>query len=167
MCYFCFSATNKWRLKFVSMLHLLMAALMLVRLSTPLFVLAGIRPPGMLQRLQLPRAHIWEYAWLMSVTASFMGLFAIKKNRITFMQQYILGTITFGLLPVLYAFYDLSDDMVDYWETNDAKLFHGFPLVVLWNMFLAVVLQIHIFGLYFGWQLIKSWRSMVVRKKVK
>ena len=104
------------------------------------------------------------WAWLPSI----MALVALKKNRITIMQQYILGTITFGLLPVFYALYDLADDMVDYLETREGyKKFHGFPLVVLWNMFLALALQIHVFGLYFAWQLIKCWRSMVTRKKVK
>lgn len=158
------SATNKWRLKLVIMLHFLMVLLMATRLSTSLFVLAGIRPPGFLQRLRLPKAQVWEFVWLSSFLPAVFGLAAMKRNKVIVMHQYVVGTLIFGLLPVLYAIYELSDDIMDYWDTRQTSLsFMGFPLVVLWSMFLTIALQIHAFGLLFAWQLIKAWKP---KKKV-
>ena len=139
-------------------LHFALVLLMLFRLSTSLFVLAGMRPPAFLQKLRLPKAQLWEYAWLVSAMASIFGLVAIRKNRTVLMKQFILGFFTFGFLPVVFAIVDLSDDLVKYWETREAKkLFLGFPSVVIWNMFLAIAVQIHGFGVYFAWQLVSAW----------
>jgi len=154
------SAVNKGRLKLVIFLHLSLVMLMLFRLSTSFFVMAGMRPPAFLQKLRLPRAQLWEYAWLMSAMASIFGLVAIRKNRTVLMKQFILGFFTFGFLPVVYAIVDLSDDLIQYWETRETKQFIlGFPSVVLWNMFLAIAVQIHGFGVYFAWKLVSAWSS--------
>lgn len=153
------SATNKWRMKFVSILHIFLLLLMLARLSTSLFVMFGFRPPSMLQRMKLPRGNSWEFAWLMSGAATLVGLMALRRNKIVLLKQYMLGIITFGLGPVFYALYDLCDDMWDYYNTHDAKLkFQGFPLVILWSMFLAISMQLHFFGIYFAWQLKAAWQ---------
>jgi hypothetical protein len=106
--------------------------------------------------------------WLVSILPSLIGLIAIKKNRSFLMQQYIIGTIVFGLLPVIYAIYDLSDDLATYWDTKKAALqLLGYPMVVLWNMFLAIALQIHVFAVYFAYQLVKAWRPKTDRNKTK
>lgn len=45
----------------------------------------------------------WEYIWCISLLLSFLGLDAIKKNRIAPMRRYMVGLILFGFLPLLYA----------------------------------------------------------------
>ena len=162
------SATNKWRLKVLTMFHLTLVFLMACRLSTAFCVMFGLRPPSFLQRLKLPRAQTWEYVWLFSFMASVMGLVAIRRNKIFLMKHYCLGMITFGVIPILYAFYDLSDDMLAYYDTRKATLlFLGFPVVVLWAMFLTIAIQVHGFGIFFAYQLIRAWRVRTVQKKAK
>ena len=139
---------------------------MLFRLSVGICVMLSIRPPSFIQRLRLPRAQIWEYWWLASLLPCVIALWSLRRNRLFFIQQYMLGTVTFGLAPVLYAVIDNLDDLIDYWETKEAKItFRGYPMVVLWNMFLTIALQIHGFGLYFAWQLAKAWKPREMKKK--
>lgn len=156
----CCSVTNKWRLKCVLYLHISMLVLMLMRLSTSLFVGVGVRPPRFLQRMQFPRTLAWEYYWLLSLLPAVMGFLALRRSKAVMIQQYFLGTIIFGVLPALYGIWDLFEDMTQYWRTKEAVVqFRGFPMVVLWNMFLAVALQVHGFGLSFAWALWTAWTT--------
>ena len=160
-----FSAVYKSWLKLISFLHLALVLLMVFRLSTSFYVMLGIRPPSFLQTLRLPIAQMWEYVWLVSATASVFGLLALPRNRIFLVNQYILGTVIFGLGPVLYAMSAYFGELLDYYETRQTKkLFLGYPQVVLWNMFLFIAFQVHIFGIYFAWQLAKAWKPR--QKKV-
>jgi hypothetical protein len=152
------SVTNKARMKLILILHLMMAFLMLFRLSTSLCVLFGHRPPSSLQQLKLPKAMTWEFVWLFSLLPTIMGLLSLNRNRMFFMQQYLIGGIIFALAPTVYAMYDLSDDLKVYWGTKKVGLqFMGFPMIVIWYMFLAICFQLHIFGTYFSFQLLKTW----------
>lgn len=152
----------------VTYLHFALVLLMVFRLATSLCVMFGIRPPSFLQKLKLPRAQTWEFVWLVSLVASIVALVAVKKNRAFLIQQYIIGIIVFGLLPVFYAIYDLSDDLMNYMDTKKASLlFLGYPMIVLWSMFLAIALQVHTFGVYFAYQLSKAWKPKGERKKVQ
>ena len=82
------------------------------------------------------------------------------------MQQYLIGSIVFGLGPVVYAMYYLFDDFMAYLNTKEVGLtFQGFPVIVLWAMFLTIALQLHFFGIYFCYQLLKAWR--ISREKYK
>ncbi|ESO08962.1 hypothetical protein HELRODRAFT_74654 [Helobdella robusta] len=160
------SATNKSRFKWTIYLHFLLGLLMIFRLSVSFFVLLNIRPPSFLQRMRLPRAWMWEYVWLVSLMASMFGLFSLRKNRFVLMQQFVIGWIIFGLGPVAYAMVTLFDELVKYWETRETtKLFLGFPIVVLWNMFLVIALQLHLFGLWFAWNLLRAWKPRGEKKK--
>ena len=136
----------------------MMAFIMLFRLSTSLCVMFGIRPASFLQRLQLPKAMTWEYVWLFSLMPTIMGLLSLNKNRMFFMQQYLIGGIIFALGPTIYAMYDLSDDLSDYWASKKTNiLFLGQPMIVIWYMFLVICFQLHIFGVYFSFSLLKDW----------
>ena len=162
---FC-SATNKSRLKFAVFLHFILALLMLLRLSVSFFVMFGVRPPSALQKLRLPRAMTWEFVWLVSFVPAIFGLLAIRRNTVFLMQQYLIGSIVFGLGPVVYAMYYLFDDFMAYLNTKEVGLtFQGFPVIVLWAMFLTIALQLHFFGIYFCYQLLKAWR--ISREKYK
>lgn len=139
-------------------MHLFLVVLMLFRLSVSLCVLIHVRPPPFLQRMKLPRAELWEYAWLASVLSTFLGFMSLPKNRSFLLKQFLIGCVIFGLGPVLYAIYSLSDELFEFWETRETKrLLLGFPVVVLWNMFLVIALQVHVFSFSFGWQLVKAW----------
>ena len=82
------------------------------------------------------------------------------------MQQFLIGIVVFGLGPVFYAIYDLSDDMMLYINTRETKkLFLGYPQVVLWNMFLIIALQLHFFALLFAWNLLKAWTATGQKKR--
>ncbi len=59
----------------------------------------------------------------------------------------------------------MYDDLVAYWETHTAKhLFLGFPVVVLWSMFICIALQVHAFSMYFAKQLSSAWCTRGDRK---
>jgi len=160
------SAAYKIRLRYVIYLHLLLVALMAFRLSAGFCLLFGVHPPSVLQKLQMPPAEMWEFVWLMTSIASVFGLLALRRNRAFLVQQYLIGTIVFGLGPVFYGIVSKLDDLIEYWDTKDAKLtFFGFPAVLLWNMFLVIALQVHAFGLWFAWILMGAWKSRGFAKK--
>ncbi len=161
------SVVNKSRLKMISVVHFLLFVLMLFRLSVSLFVMFGMRPPAFLQKLRLPRPHPWEYWWLASILATILALLSLNRNQVFLIKQALLGIIVFGLGPTAFGIYEFSGELMTYMQTRESKhLFHGFPLVVLYNMFLAIALQVHVFGAYFSLQLLKAWGSKGERKKV-
>ncbi|CAH1798210.1 unnamed protein product [Owenia fusiformis] len=160
------SATNKSRLKSIIVLHFLMAALMFARLSRYLLKYFGMTPPFFLRKLVIPQPEMWEMIWCLSTLASIFGWMGLPKNKSIMLQQYAIGTILFGLCPVLYAAYDLSDDFINYINTKNVMLFFlGYPAVLLWYGFIAIMIQIHAFGLYFAVKLMQAWNSMAKKKK--
>jgi len=160
------SSAYKARMRFVIYLHLLLVVLMVFRLSAGLCLLFNVQPPAVLQELEMPPAQIWEFVWLMTAVASFFGLIALRRNRAFLIQQYSIGTIIFGLGPVIYGIISMLGDLLDYWHTREAKAtFFGFPAVLLWNMFLVIALQVHVFGLWFAWTLTGAWKSRGIAKK--
>jgi hypothetical protein len=165
--YSCGSVVNKSRLRYTIYLHLLIILLMLFRLSVSICVIFQVRPPRFLQKLRLPRAELWEYVWLVSGVASIFGLIALRKNRVFLLQQYMIGTVLFGFGTIVYAIFHLLDDLLAYWETRETThLFLGFPVVVLWNMFLIIALQVHSFGLCFAWSLRQAWKARGESRKI-
>ena len=144
----------------------MLVALMLFRLSVSIFVMFGVRPPSALQKLKFPKAQPWEYVWLFSILATIFGLLSLKRNRTFLMQQFLIGAVVFGVGPVFYAIYDMWDDMMLFINTRETKkLFLGYPIVVLSNMFLIIALQVHFFALVFAWNLLKAWTAVAVKKR--
>ena len=160
------SAAYKLRLRCVIYLHLLLVALMVFRLSAGLCLLFNVQPPTVLSELQMPPAQMWEFVWLMTGITSFFGLIALRRNRAFLAQQYLIGTVVFGLGPVFYGVFSMIGDLLEYWDTRETKItFFGFPAVLLWNMFLVIALQLHALGLWFSWTLIGAWKSRGLTKK--
>lgn len=160
------SAAYKLRMRYVIYLHLLLVVLMVFRLSAGLCLLFNVRPPSVLQELDMPPAQMWEFVWLVTAIASLFGLIALRRNRAFLVQQYFIGTVVFGLGPVFYGIYSMLGDLLEYWHTRETKAtFFGFPAVLLWNMFLVVALQVHVFGLWFAWTLIDAWKARGIAKK--
>ena len=102
------SVANKSRLRYVIFLHLLLALLMLLRLSPSLLSLASLFVPPALTSLGLPAPWLWEYAWLASVAPALVGLLALNRNRALMLRQFALGTVALGLAPVLYGMAELG-----------------------------------------------------------
>jgi len=161
------SVINKGRLKLLMFLHILLIVLMTFRLSTFFFVMAEMRPPSFFQQLQLPRPQTWEFVWLVTFWPVLFGYIAIRKNRVFLLQQYLIGTFVFGILPALFAIYSNFEDLLEYWETKTASEYYkGFPVIVMWYMFLMVAMQLHAFEVYFSYLLLKAWKPDI-RKKAK
>lgn len=167
--HFClYSVTNKRRLKYAIILNVILLLLMIFRLSTSFFVLLNMRPPPFLQMLRLPRAWLWEYFWLLSAISTSFGIAAIRRNRLVLLHQYLIGQLIFGILPTVFGIFDLLDDLVRFFETHEtSKTVFGMPVIVLWNMFLAVSLQVQGFALYFAWTLRQAWKARLDLKKLK
>ena len=160
------SAAYKLRLRYVIYLHLLLIALMMFRLCPAVFLLFNVQLPSVLQELEMPPAQIWEFIWLMTGIASLFGLIALRRNRAFLIQQYLIGTVVFGLGPVFFGIFSQIGDLLEYWDTREARVtFFGFPAVLLWNMFLVIALQVHAFGLWFAWTLMCAWKSRGLVKK--
>lgn len=160
------SSVNKTRFKYVAILHFMLTTLMLFRLSVSFFVMFGMRPPSSLQRLRFPKAHAWEYVWLCSFISTIFGLLSLKRNKAFLMQQFLIGIIVFGLGPICYAFYDQWDDMMQYIDTRETKrVWLGYPLVILWNMFFIIAVQVHFFALLFAWNLLQAWTATLGKKR--
>ena len=73
----------------------------------------------------------------------------------------LVGSVLCGLMPTLYAAgFDVFDDLMNFYHTHHAKLmFQGIPVVILWSVFLAAAIQLHIYALYFAWSLLRAWKQ--------
>jgi len=72
-----------------------------------------------------------------------------------------VGSVLFGLVPTLYAAaFDVFDDLLNFYHTHHSKLiFQGIPVVILWSIFLAAAIQLHIYTLYFAWSILRAWKQ--------
>lgn len=135
---------------------------MAFRLSVALYVIAGYRPPRSLQKLRLPAAKNWEIIWLLgNVITCLVGIISLLRNRPTLVRLYAAGSLLCGLVPTLYAAgFDVVDDLLQFYHTRHSKLmFQGIPVVILWSVFLASAIQLHIYTLYFAWSLLRAWKQ--------
>ena len=83
------------------------------------------------------------------------------------MQQYVLGIFVFGFCTTAFTLYDMYDDMKLYWKTKRTDQFiFGYPLIVIWYIFLVLAVQLHTYSLYIGYQLLKAWKAALARKKL-
>ena len=75
------SATNKSRLKLLSIIHLMLGVVHNVRLLPFILAALGIKFPSLPLISQLPKPSELEYAWLLSLPFVFMALSACKKSK--------------------------------------------------------------------------------------
>ncbi|KAK7076711.1 Jagn1p, partial [Halocaridina rubra] len=162
-------ALNKGRLRKCVFFHLLLALLMVVKMvpdildRLDIFILE-------IEELEVPQPLKWEYIWLGGSLASFLGLTAIRRNRILLLQVYFLLINLFSTVPVLLASMIYFSDFLEYCsedEPQDLQLWQGYPVAVLWYCFILVSMQVHVFTLIFAWKLIIAWKNSMVSKKAK
>lgn len=160
------SAQNKSRLKYCIFFHYLLFFAMLAKLSADIldrldiFILE-------IEELQVPKPLLWEYIWCVSLLLSFLGLAAVRKNRIKSMKRYMLGIIVFGFGPILYAAIYYFPEVWQYISTGDTEditLWQGYPYALLWYAFIMLAVQVHSFSLYFARNLLVAWTSRGTKK---
>lgn len=92
----------------------------------------------------------WEYIWCVSLLLSFLGLTAIKENRVLLMKQYIAGLIVFGFVPLFYAIIYYFGDVWTYLVPDDDD---DLDDILMWQVFilwsLTKVLSILFYFYYF------------------
>ena len=53
------------------------------------------------EELFVPAPLLWEWLWLMSVPVTLLGLNTCKHSSLKSCKQFLLGTLTCSLLPVI------------------------------------------------------------------
>lgn len=160
------SAINKSRLKYCIFFHYLLFFAMLAKLSSDIldrldiFVLE-------IEELQVPEPLWWEYIWCISLLLSFLGLAAVRKNRVKTMKQYMIGIGVFGFGPIFYAAIYYFGEAWEYLSTGDTEelvIWQGYPYALLWYAFIFLGIQVHFFSLYFAWNLLVAWKARGTKK---
>lgn len=120
-----------------------------------------------LEELYIPKPKYWEWMWCVSVLFTWTGLKAIKKNSIKSIKIYGAMTALFALCPVLYALWYYMFDVIEYSQTlktdNIEEVWRGYPVGILWYVFLFGAVQLHGFQLFSAYKLIQAWS--IRRKK--
>ena len=123
-----------------------------------------------IEELEVPPPLKWEYVWLAGTLSSFLGLSAVKRNRVMFLQVYFSLVNLFATVPVLFALMLFFSDFWKFLTKNDPHdilIWQGYPLAALWYAFLIVAMQVHAFTLIFSWKLIVAWKAKGAVKKSK
>lgn len=160
------SLETKSRLRLLIYLHFVLAFLVLFQIITYHIPLIKTTTP-------IPRPHLWQYVWLITLIPSICGLISMNKNNIFLMKIFFRGTVTFGLgtimttiilnLSDLFAFKSLKTNQQ--LDNVEPQVFHGIPLLVLWYIFLIIMVQIHAFSLYMANLLLHGWQQFKPTKK--
>ncbi|CAF0984958.1 unnamed protein product [Adineta ricciae] len=153
------SAETKSRLRLLIYLHCLLGILVFAHIFT-------YHVP-FITSLTIPRPHLWQYIWLISVIPAICGLLSLNRNQVSLMKIFFRGVVTFGLgtilttiilnLSELFTFKKLKNN--HQLEEVEPQTFLGLPLLVLWYIFLIITVQIHAFSLYMAHLLLNSWQQ--------
>ncbi|CAD5121467.1 DgyrCDS9972 [Dimorphilus gyrociliatus] len=157
------SSTNKARLKIVMIAHILLGVLMTLRQTVSICAAMGINPPKFLYHLNLPQVLGWEVCWLPSIATVLFGFAALPKNQVFLMKQYILGVFVLGILPVLFGVGSIGEDIISYVKSGQSRVtFKGFPMEVIWAIFLFIAAQVHVMSVVFARKLVNAWNVIPV-----
>jgi hypothetical protein len=157
-----FSAEIKKYVKYSIYMHFVLSFLIIIQL---IFHFGNKYLTDFTQFPNVPKPNLWEYIWLTSLIPGVAGYVSLKRNRLSLMEFYYKGTLSLGIGPILITMILNASDLLDYAQTKKTtNLYHNFPVIVLWYIYLFVVIQIHAFGVYFSKNLIKIW-SREIKKK--
>jgi hypothetical protein len=153
------STETKPRLRLLIYLHFVLAVLVFSQILT-----YHVR---LITAFVTPRPHLWQYIWLISVVPAICGLLSLNRNQVFLMKIFFRGIVTFGLgtilttiilnLSELFTFRKLKTN--HQLEEAEPQTFLGFPLLVLWYIFLIITVQVHAFSLYMANILLASWQQ--------
>ncbi|CAF4831593.1 unnamed protein product, partial [Rotaria sp. Silwood2] len=87
------SAETKSRLRLLIYLHFVLAFLVLFQIIT-----YHIR---LIKTVNVPRPHLWQYVWVITILPSICGLLSMNKNNVFLMKLFYRGTVTFGLGTIM------------------------------------------------------------------
>ena len=93
-------AQDKIRLRWAIFSHYLLLFVMILKLTPEVldrldvFVLE-------VEELFVPAPLIWEWLWLLSVPVTFLGLNTVKYSSLVSCKQFLLGSLTCSLLPII------------------------------------------------------------------
>ena len=115
---------------------------------------------------EVPKPLMWQYIWLSSLIPGAAGYLSMNRNTLSLLRFYYIGTVVLGFGPILSTMVLNASDLLDYAKTKkSATMYHDFPVIVMWYMYLFVVIQIHAFGIYFARILIKAWSKDLKKRK--
>ncbi len=156
-----FSAETKKFVKYSIYMHFMLSLLIFVQLA---FYFGS--KYTQIEFPEVPKPNLWQYIWLTSLIPGLAGYMSLKNNRLSLLMFYYRGTLLLGFGPILTTMVFNASDLLDYARTKQTtNLFHDFPVIVLWYMYLFVVIQIQSFGIYFSRILIRSWTKDSSKKK--
>lgn len=158
-----FSAETKKYVKYSIHMHFMISLLIIVQL---VFYFGNKFFSDSFEFPEVPKPHVWEYIWLTSLIPGLAGYLSLSRNRLSLLKFYYYGTVLLGLAPILITMFFNASDLLEYAQTKQStNLFHNFPVIVLWYMYLFVVVQIHAFGIYFARVLLKAWTKDAKKKR--
>ncbi|XP_011496209.1 PREDICTED: protein jagunal [Ceratosolen solmsi marchali] len=155
------SAINKSRLKYCIFFHYILFFIMLAKLSADILDRLNIFILE-IEELQVPQPLWWEYIWCTSLFLSFVGLSAVRKNKIKILQQYMIGIAVLGFGSIVFGFIYYFKDVYEYLSTGntqDIQMWQELPYGVLWYGFILTASQVHGFTLYFSYNLLVAWQT--------
>ena len=156
-----FSAETKKFVKYSIYMHFMLSLLIFVQLA---FYFGA--KYTQIEFPEVPKPNLWQYIWLTSLIPGVAGYMSLKNNRLSLLMFYYKGTLLLGFGPILTTMVFNASDLLEYARTKQTtNLFHDFPVIVLWYMYLFVVIQIQAFGIYFARILIRSWTKDSSKKK--
>ena len=153
------SAESKSRFRLLIYLHFLFALLVFSQILTYHLPL--------IPTVNVPRPHLWQYIWLVSVLPSICGLLSLNRNNVFLMKIFVRATILFGLGTIIITILLNLSELFTYKKLKnnhqldeiEPQTFLGFPLLVLWYIFLIITVQIHAYSLYIANVLLRSWQQ--------
>ena len=142
------SATNKYRLKVLVVLHYLLGAAHLLRLA-PSLIDISLPPP----------TSLIELAWLLSLPASLLAISAIRKSKPGQLQLFQLTIALACIVPITVT---IINDSYFLWEvlTGQAVSQHqvlGQPFILVWTFVQLLCLAVHLGEILISRTLIKAW----------
>jgi hypothetical protein len=159
------NSTLKTRLRLLIYSHFLLATLVVTQLITFHF--------SLINTMNIPRPHLWQYIWLVSVIPSICALLALRRHQFVLMKIFFHGNLLFGLVTIGITILLNLSDLFTYkrlkvnQQLNDieTQTFLGFPLLVLWYIFLMITVQIHGFSLHTAHVLMQHWPMSMSTKR--
>jgi len=159
-------AETKSKLKWTTLFHYTLGALMLLKLVPEILDKLDIFVMEV-EELFLPKPMLWEWLWLGSLVGTLFSWTASKKSNVLQMRLFQVMILALGVLPILVGMaVHFSDAYAFINNDKKAKILKwmGLPVSMLWYGFFLLTLQAHAMQLYFSNILVAAWQP---KRKLK